>query len=327
MVKAYFHSVSQMLLFIWIAPGVIGLLRFTRARLQGRQGPKIYQPYLDLWKLCRKKTVIPETASWLFLAVPFLIFSSYSFIGLIIPIVYLPNEQEVLGELFGSPLADLIIIAYILVLNRFMFSLAGFDSASPFGGMGGSREMFVNVICEPTLLLSIYALAINAHTTSLPGIIQFLAGLEVKNFLANASFLLVIVSLSLLMLAETGRIPFDNPDTHLELTMMGKAIGLEYSGALLALLEWAEAMRLTFFLTLISNLLLPFMVSKEETLGSGLLYVGFYILRLMILIFLLAVWELTRGKLRLRAIINPAAIAFIFSVLAVVVAVTVNYFM
>jgi len=261
-----------------------------------------------------------------FVAAPLVVFLSYSLIGLMLPIVFLPPEQEVFYESNGAPLADLLIISYLLVAARFVLGLAGLDTASPFGGMGSSREMFVNVISEPTLIIATYAMAISSHTTSLPSIIRYRLNLNVGDFLANPSFLLVVCSLYLLMLAETGRLPFDNPDTHLELTMMGKAIALEYSGFLLAFLEWAEAMRLTFFMTLILNLLLPAMISGNEPLGRGLVVIGLYFLRLIGLVVLVAVWELTRVKLRLRAIVNPAVIAFVFSILAVVVAVVFDYF-
>jgi len=174
--------------------------------------------------------------------------------------------------------------------------------------------------------MAAYAMAMSAHTTSLPGIIQYRLHLSPGDFLTNPSFLLVVCSLYIVMLAETGRIPFDNPDTHLELTMMGKAIALEYSGFLLAFLEWAEAMRLMFFMTLILNLLLPVMIFGGEDFWRVLVAVVLYFLRLIGLVVFVAVWELTRVKLRLRAIVNPAVIAFIFSILAVVVAVSSNYF-
>jgi formate hydrogenlyase subunit 4 len=327
MIPAYYLSAAQMLLFISISPGVLGLLRLVKARLQGRRGPRLYQPYLDLWKLFHKRPVIPEVSSWVFVAAPLIVFACYCFIGVITPLLYLPGWNEVFDGLSGPPLADLLVIVYLLGFTHFVLALAGMDSGSPFGGMGGGREMFLNVISEPALILSVYALAISAHTTSLPGIMRFCADLGLKEFINNPSFWLVFLSLCMVMLAEAGRIPFDNPATHLELTMIGKAISLEYSGPFLALLEWAEAMRLTFFLTLILNLLVPFsMLSQGQHPALGILLVGLFILRLVVLVVLLAVWELTRVKLRLRALINPGGLALAFSTLAIFVAVAINYF-
>jgi formate hydrogenlyase subunit 4 len=323
----YFRSVLQMLLFILISPGVLGTLHWMKARLQGRRGALIYQPYLDIWKLLHKRPVIPEVSSWVFFAAPLIVFACYCFLGLIIPVVYLPGSSEIFGQPAGPPLADLLVIVYLLGFTHFVLGLAGMDSGSPFGGMGSGREMFLNVISEPALILSTYAMAISAHTTSLPGIMRFCVDHGFLDFIKNPSYWLIFLALCMVMLAEAGRIPFDNPSTQLELTMVSKAIALEYSGPFLALLEWAEAMRLTFFMTIILNLLIPFSIATQgQSPLLILLLIGLYLLRLGILSLGLTIWELTRVKLRLRALINPGGIALAFSILAIFVAVAVNYF-
>lgn len=324
----YLRSIVEMLLFVWISPGVLGMLRWMESRLQNRNGPRIYQPYLDLWKLFHKRPVLPIVSSWVFTAAPLIVFTCYCFIGLIIPVIYLPATDEIFKQLDGPPLADLLVLIYVLGFTHFALGLAGMDSGSPFGGMGSSREMFLNLISEPALILSTYALSISARTTSLPGIMRYCVELDLTDFIGNPSLWLVFLSLCMVMLAETGRIPFDNQSTHLELTMIGKAISLEYSGPFLALLEWAEAMRLTFFMTLILNLLLPFsLASQGQSAITVLLLTCAYILRLGTLTLCLAIWEMTRVKLRLLALINPGGIALAFSLLAIFVAVARNYFL
>ncbi len=327
MINPGVRSVIEMLLFVAISPGVLGTLRWVKARLQGRCGPRIYQPYLDIYKLFRKQPVIPEVSSWIFIAAPVIIFACYAFIGWIIPVVYLPGQVEISSPAGTAPLADLLVIIYLLGFAHFVLGLAGMDAGSPLSGMGSSREMFINVISEPALILSVYALAISTRTTSLSGIMRFCATLEWDKFIGNPAFWLVFVALCLVMLAESGRMPFDNPSTHLELTMLGRAAQLEYGGPFLALLEWAEAMRLTFFLTLIVNLIVPFwMAAPQQSLVINIIRVGFYPLRLLVLILILSAWEMTRVKMPLRTLINPGAVALALSVLAIFVTVAINYF-
>lgn len=322
----FLRSIAQMLFFIVVSPVILGTLRWIKARLQGRSGPRIYQPYLDLWKLFHKRPVIPYVSSWVFIAAPLIVFACYCFLGLITPIVYLPETNDLINNPFGPPLADLLVIVYILGFTHFALGLAGMDSGSSFGSMGSGREMFINMISEPALILATYALAINTHTTSLPIIMRYCAQINLVEFVNNPSLWLIFLALFTVMLAEAGRIPFDNPSTHLELTMIGKAISLEYSGPFLALLEWAEAMRLTFFLTLIVNLLTPFFLASGSVSPIDLLRaIGLYFLRIVLIMLALVLWELTRAKLRLRALVNPGGMALAFSILAIFVAVAMNY--
>ena len=318
-------TLLQFTLYLLIAPAVIGTLRWFKARLQGRSGPSPLQPYFDIWKLARRRPVLPETASWVFRAAPVVVFCCMALIGMLTPIVYLPSSELITGVV-GPPLADFLAIIYLLAFTHFVTGLAGMDSGSPFGGMGSGREMFLHVLSEPVLVLSVFALALNFHTTSLSLTMsrQFAAGLG--GLLNNPSLWLVFFALVLTLLAESGRIPYDNPATHLELTMIGKAIHLEYSGIYLALLEWADAMRLTFFIVLLLNLFFPFSMAAAGNPGwlNGLLVLGF-IPKLAVVILILAVWEITRAKMRLRAVVVPSSIALTFSILAVVIALVVNY--
>jgi formate hydrogenlyase subunit 4 len=320
----------QVALYVGIAPGVIGVLRWLQARLQGRRGPRPDQIYRDLWKLFHKKPVVPDTASWIFSAAPLVVFSCYVLLGLLIPIVYLAPEtissEITIGVLFGRPWADLLVLIYLLGLARFALGLAGMDAGAPFGDLGSSREMFLHFLAEPTMIFVVFALALKAHTTSLPAILQHFMKLIDESGLSeiyyDPALWLIGLALSLVTLAEAGRLPFDNPGAHLELTMIGKAIHLEYAGLHLALLEWAEAMRLTFFLTLMLNLFFPYLLgSPEQSLLRNALLILAYPFKLCLLLIILAVWEMTRAKIRLRAVAGPATLALVFSMLAVVIVV------
>lgn len=313
--------------FIGIAPLILGFLRFVKARFQGRQGTRIEQLYLDLWKLAQRKPVVPASASWVFSAAPSIFFLSTFFLGFFTPILFVRHIAEVKPGMVALnwPLADLLVIAYMLSMGRFVMALAGMDSGSPFGGMGSGREMFMNFLSEPILIILFYALALNAHSSSLSQILEYHYRLGKGIWLVPAIWP-ALISLCPVTLIESGRIPIDNPSTHLELTMIGRAISLEYSGRDLALIEWAEAMRLTFFLTLLANLFLPQMLAQPDSppLLIGLKMIG-YLVKLFVLALILAVWELANSKMRLRAVIEPAGLALLLAILAVILTVLYRY--
>ncbi|NMC34920.1 MAG: formate hydrogenlyase [Veillonellaceae bacterium] len=325
--QALSYSLFQAVVYIIVAPGVLGTLRWFKARLQGRRGALPDQAYRDLWKLLHRKPVIPEHTSWVFLATPFIVFACYALAGMLIPIFYLPDRLNANGASGYPPVTDFLILIYLFGLARFFYGLAGMDTGSSFTRLGSGREMFIHVLTEPTLIVATYALALNFHTTNLTAIMRYRADLNVSESLANPSLWLVFVSITIVMLIEAGRIPFDNPSTHLELTMIGKAISLEYGGVYLAFIEWADAMRLTFFMTFLLNLVLPrSLASPEQPLLMLAVFILVYLVKLVLTDLVLALWEMSRAKLRLTALLPPSGIALAFSILAVFVAVVMGYF-
>jgi formate hydrogenlyase subunit 4 len=315
-----FILIFETLVYLSIAPGVLGVLRLVKARLQGRQGPPPYQTYLDLWKYFHRRSVIPESASWVFHAAPSVVFGCLLLLGVFTPIFYLGSINSAGSLSLNWYYADMLALIYILGLARFAIALAGMDSGSPFGGLGSSREMFINFLVEPSLFLCLYALALNAGTSNLSGIIWRHIEMGPGFMFREPALLLVGLALCLILLAEAGRLPVDNPATHLELTMTGKAIQLEYSGPHMALLEWAEAMRLTLFMTLLLNLFLPVLLANPQQpwLMQVLLVIA-YPFKLFVFILLLAIWEMLQTKLRLRSLPRQAGVALVFSILAVLV--------
>ena len=226
MIAVFFTAVLQLLLLLAVAPLVSGLIRTLKARFQVRRGPDIVQPYRDLYKLFRKGMVLPDTASWIFTATPYVVFCATAIAGLMIPMI---SAQAPLG-LFGGVLA----VVYLLGLGRFFLALAGLDTGSSFGGLGSSREMTIAALAEPAMMLAVFTVATGANSTSLSEIAK-VATSTTWHFLAPQQ-MLAFAALFLVLIAETGRIPVDNPATHLELTMIHEAIILEYSGPYLGLL-------------------------------------------------------------------------------------------
>src|SRR5207245_1731006 len=192
---------------------------------------------------------------------------------------------------------------YLLGFARFALALAGMDAGTPFGGMGSSREMFVNVLAEPVLILVILALTLQRHTTDL---IRIFSSLSLTGTIFSLSALLLLwLALAFVAIMDNGLLPIDNPSTHLELTMIQKALHLEYSGRNLALIEWGEAMRLTFFLTLLGDLLIARNMPIFPGVSGAVLMPLLYITKLLIGIALLALFEITQIKLRLRRVVIP----------------------
>ncbi len=306
-------NLVQWMLYVLIAPLTLGMSRWIKARLLRRQGPPVWQPYYDLYKLLGKQPVIPQDASWIFSATPIVVFTCYALAGFLVPVVYLPHNIPASG--------DFLLLVYLLGLAKFVMALAGMDTGAPFGGLGSSRKMFLHALVEPTLVLLTYTLAQRWHTANLWLNFLNMQQNTTQAHFTDAALLLAWLALALVALAETGRLPYDNPNSHLELTMFGKAVHLEYAGANLALIEWAEAMRLTFFFTLLLNFLNPWMLAVP---GMNFwlygLIIAAYPVKLFIFATVLAIWELHSVKIRLRSIIEPATAALLLALMSVVAA-------
>ncbi len=288
------------------APLLVGALRTLKARLVGRRGPRVLQPYSDLVKLLRKEAVVSTTTSWIFRLTPYVLFSTMVVAALIVPLVL---ARPVLD------FAGLVLLVYLFVLGTFFLALASLDAGSAFGGMGASREVAVAALAEPTIMVAILALALRAGTTNLGGIVERFA--REPLLAANPGHLLAFSALFIVMLAETGRMPVDNPATHLELTMIHEAMVLEYSGHYLALVEWASAMKLFLFMTLLANLFLPW--GMPTTAGPLTILLGLVVLavKLAVLTVGLAVVETTVAKLRLFRVPELLAGSFALALLSV----------
>src|SRR3972149_5565591 len=211
--------VSQVIIIIALAPLLSGFIKKVKAFFQIRKGPSIFQPYYDIAKLLKKDSVVSGNVSWVFHTAPVISFAAILPAGLLVP--------TFISSLPFSFAGDFIAVIYLFALARFFTALASLDAGSSFGGMGGSREMFVASIVEPGMMLSIFAVAANFGSTSLSFISQTVSSLGIEAI--SPSFLLAFVALFIITIAETGRIPVDNTSTHLALTMIHEAMILEYS--------------------------------------------------------------------------------------------------
>ena len=297
---------AQTALLLLLAPFVSGLIRNWKAKLQNRRGPRIWQPYLDLRKFIGKDMVISEHASWIFAATPYVLFVSAISAGLMVPMV----AARAPLSLFGGALA----VVGLLALGRFFLALGGLDPGSAFGGMGSSREMTIAAIAEPAMMLAIFTVAIAAHSTNLSQIV--LASQAPGWTFLEPAHALGFGAMFIVLLAETGRIPVDNPATHLELTMIHEAMLLEYSGRYLALIEWAASIRQIVLLALLANIFFPVGLAVDPSagaLGLGLLY---FLAKLLLLAGAVVLVETTNAKLRLFRVPDLLSLALILATLA-----------
>jgi formate hydrogenlyase subunit 4 len=296
----------QTVLLLLLAPLVSGIIRNWKAKLQNRRGPRIWQPYFDVIKFLRKDMVISEHASWVFSLAPYVVFITALLAGLMVPMV---TAQAPLS-LFGGALA----IVGLLALGRFFLALGGLDPGSAFGGMGSSREMTISAIAEPALMLAIFTVAITAESTDLSRIVAALHGPAWK-FL-NPAHLLAFVALFIVLLAETGRVPVDNPATHLELTMIHEAMLLEYSGRYLALMEWGASIKQLVLMAILVNIFLPIGLSTDGSAASLGLALGVLLLKLFVLSAAVVLVETVNAKLRLFRVPDLLSAAFVLATLA-----------
>jgi len=298
--------IIQLIFVPVISPFCVGFIRKIKAKLQNRQGASVFQPYRDLWKLLHKDEIISKDASWIFTFAPFIIFAVTIIVGASIPLFasFLKNTLT----------SDLLVIVYTLAIGTFFLALAGMDTGSAFGGFGSSREMTVSALAEGGFIFSLLTVALIAGTTNLFAISHSGMFTNSKYFLSIA---LAFIGFLIILLAETARFPFDNPATHLELTMIHEAMILEYSGKKLALIEWAAANKLVIFVALAANLFFPFGIA--ETVGLGAIAIGIIILIAKILVFCfgIGVLESCIAKFRFFRLPDLLMVAFILNAIAI----------
>jgi formate hydrogenlyase subunit 4 len=301
-----FAIVLQTALLLALAPLISGCIRNWKARLQNRRGPRVWQPYFDLLKFLRKDMVISEHASWVFSAAPYVVFITALLVGLMVPMV---TVQAPLS-LFGGVLA----VVGLLALGRFFMALGGLDPASTFGGMGSSREMTIAAIAEPALMLAIFTVAITVGSTDFSHMVA--ASQQSGWDMLNPTHLMAFAALFIVLLAETGRIPIDNPATHLELTMIHEAMLLEYSGRYLALMEWGASIKQLVLMAILVNIFLPVGLAGDSSavaLGLGL---AVFLGKILLLSVAVVLVETANAKLRLFRVPDLLSAAFVLATMA-----------
>lgn len=297
---------GQMLVVLGLAPLLTGLVRKVKARLMRRRGPSILQPYRDLIRLTRKEVVLAENASWLFRAAPYLIFAATWVAAALVP-------TFAIGLLYSWS-ADLIAIIALLGSARFFLALAGLDVGTSFGGMGSSREVMIASLAEPAMIIVVFTLALIAGSTQLSTVAAYMTSPDVG---LRVSLGLAMVALIIVAIAENGRIPVDNPATHLELTMVHEAMILEYSGRHLAVIEAAASLKLLLYISLIACIFAPWGLAQPGD-GPAAYAVGLlaYAGKLAVGAVLLAFFETSVAKMRVFRVPEFVGAALMLALLA-----------
>ncbi len=294
----------QFLIIALFSPLLNGIIKKMKATMQGRVGPGIFQPYYDLLRLFRKDMVVSSVAAWIFKATPYIVMTSVIAACMLVPVITTKSP-------FGT-IGDVIALIYILALGRFFMALAGLDTGTSFGGEGSSREMTVAILVEPMMMLSIFTAAISAGSTNIARIA------ETQSMLYSPSHILALAAFAVAVLAETGRIPVDNPDTHLELTMIHEGMLLEYSGRYLALMEWAHFIKQMLLFTITADIFFPAGIAYSTEPYGLAVSAGVYVLKMLFMALSMALIESTRAKMRFFQLPSLLGGAFVLALLSLV---------
>jgi formate hydrogenlyase subunit 4 len=300
------RTTAQVALLLLAAPLVTGVVQKGKARLQCRRGASVWQPYRDLAKLLRKGTVQSDTASPFFRAVPVLVLAATVAAAALVPVLWTPGASDL-------PLGDAILLVALLALARFLLAVGALDAGGAFGGMGASREMTVGLLVEPALMLAVFSVAASGGTTEL-GLLA--ARREALALSWTAPDLLALFAMLILTLAETGRIPVDNPDTHLELTMLHEGMLLEHSGPGLACIVLATHVKQLVILSLVAALFLPLGLARGFGPAELSLALAAFALKVLALAGFLALVESSYAKLRFFRVPQFLGLGFVCAFLA-----------
>ncbi|MBK5256190.1 MAG: NADH-quinone oxidoreductase subunit H [Vicinamibacteria bacterium] len=291
-----------------MAPLLKTLIKMMKARLQNRQGPPLLQGYYDLAKLLRKETVRSETASWVFVAGPRVYFAAAVSATTLVPVLISAAPLEAAG--------GVLLLVGTLALGRFALATAALDTGSPFGGMGSSRDMTIAALAEPALMLGLFTSGLAAGTLNLGALAR--SALQ-HGVTFHPSDVLAFAGLFIIVLAETGRVPVDNPATHLELTMIHEAMLLEYSGPDLALVEWASAVKELLYLTLLVDLFMPVGMATSAEPVALLMALVAWAGKVFVLAIAVTITESMNAKLRLFRVPELVSISLGLAFLALTI--------
>jgi formate hydrogenlyase subunit 4 len=303
-------NVIQLLTVLMFAPLASGVLSRLKEIVQSKRGPSIWQPYRDLWKLFHKDEVVSDRSSWIFRFAPYLTFVAPLFVTLLIPVLTdYPLFFAFMGDMLGG--------GFVLALAGFFATLAAVDTANPYGPVGASRTRMVGFLAEPVFMIVFFTVSFVAGST-IPYIVQQRWVTPLANFFAP-SHVLLLLAFVMLILAEGGRIPVDNPAGHFELAMIDESKSLEYSGASFALVKWGGSMKLFVLICIFLNVLLaPWGLAHAQTIGAVLLAIPFILFKIFCFLLVLVVIESSLAKLRLFRIAEFLGAAFITSVAAMI---------
>jgi len=310
MVNKILFNVIQVMVVMACAPLIKGILTSLKENVQSKQGPSIFQPYRDIWKLFHKDEVVSEESSWIFRFTPYIVFVTPIFVALLIPVLTgYPLSFAFMGDMLGG--------GFILALGGFFATLAAIDTGNPYGAMGASRTRMVGFLAEPVFMIVFFSVSFVAGST-IPYIVQKHWVTPLSNFF-EPTHVLLMLSFLMLIIAETGRIPVDNPTGHFELAMVDESKGLEYSGRGAALMKWGGSMKFFILCCIFLNVLVtPWGLAQTEHLWDVMLSIPVIVFKIFLFVLVLVVIESSLAKLRLFRITEFLGAAFATSVAAMI---------
>lgn len=310
-IHPFIIEILQIAVLLFVSPLFVGWVKMVKCWFQGRTAPSIFQPWRDILKLFSKDVTLAGNASWIFRFTPYLVFGVSVMAGGIIPILSM--------DLPLSASADVIALVALFAIARFFTALAGMDIGTAFGGMGSSREMTIASLAEPAMLMAVFAVSLVSKSTSLS---QMAFVVSQGHSMLRPSLVFALLAFILIALAETGRVPVDNPATHLELTMIHEAMILEYSGRHLALIEWASMMKLFLFATLGIASFFPWGIAQYDNLFAIALAFPILLFKLAFVGTGIVMIETGLAKMRIFRVTEFLGSAFLFATIGMM-----SYFM
>jgi formate hydrogenlyase subunit 4 len=308
--RSILFNLFQVAVVLLFAPLVSGVLSRLKENVQSKRGPSIFQLYRDLWKLFHKDEVVSEQSSWIFRATPYVVFVAPIFVTTLIPVLTsYPLFFAFMGDMLGG--------GFVLALGGFFATLAAVDTANPYGPMGASRTRMVGFLAEPVFMIVFFTVSFVAGST-IPYIVQQHWVTPAANFFAPSHVMLVIAFI-MLILAEAGRIPVDNPNGHFELAMIDESKSLEYSGTGMALMKWGGQMKFFVLICILLNVLVtPWGLASGRNISEVLLAIPLILLKTLVFLVVMVEIESSLAKLRLFRVSEFLGAAFATSVVAMI---------
>lgn len=307
--ELFLYGILNSVFILAVSPLFMGIIKKVKAAAGGRRGPPLMQQYYTLGKLFRKENLVSSDSSWITRATPYFNIAAIVTAALCVPLLFAPSDTTILG--------NFILLIYLLALAKFFMALSGLDAGSTFGGMGSSREMSISAVVEPVIIIIFLALAFVFKTFNMFDIFKESATRGI--FSIEPGLILLALALFVMLIAETSRIPVDNPETHLELTMIHEGMLLENSGSNLALMEISHGVKQTIFMALLINIFLPFGFSLQFTLASIALAAVFFLAKGASLAVVVALFESSIAKSRLFRLPTLMMIPFFLSFLTIII--------
>jgi len=302
------YGILNVIFVLLISPLFVSLIKIVKAHAQKRRGPPIFQTYRNLAKLLKKETIYSANSSWIMRVTPLVNVAALLVASLFVPIIVIPQPTDIVG--------NIILFLYLLALAKFFMALSGLDAGSTFGGMGSSREMAISALIEPVVIVVFAALAFAFKTISLPDMFR---GALSSNVLIDPVIILISISIFIVIIVESARVPVDNPETHLELTMIHEAMILEQSGKNLAMMELSSAMKQLLLMAVLINILVPWGLTQDFTVPSILISLGAFVLKAFVLAIIIGLFESSCAKSRLFRLPGLFVVALFLSIITLII--------